>query len=84
MDQLFLEVIHSKEKIQFIDPDNGKNMNVVSVKFITATDIPVVTEQYPLLFRRASTYRFTHRLYLEQQVEHIIEKVELTQGGSNV
>ena len=84
LDRLFIEVMHSKEQIRFIDHKNGENMNVIAVKFITATDIPVAVEQEPLLFRRASTYRFIHRLYLEEQVEHKIGHVKITNGGNNV
>ena len=84
LDRMFLEAVKSKQKIVFSDPETGDNMQVVGIHFITAADVPAETESEPLLFRRAVTYRFVHRLHLEEAVERTIDRVLITNGGENV
>ena len=84
INKLFIKIKREKEKIQFIDPETNKNLNVTDILFMTTADVPEETDIEPMLFRRASSYKFVHRYYFTEDIEHTIEKINIKTDLVNI
>ena len=77
LSRLFIKIKRGKNIVQFTDPETSKNLNVTDIQFVTSTDIPEEINVEPIIFRRALSYKFIHRYYFEQSIDHTIETINL-------
>ena len=83
LDLLFLEAVKARERIVFADPVSGEPQEIVGIHLVTAADVPPDTEQEPVVYRRAATFRFTHCYHREEPVDRTIERIHLRDLGGN-
>ena len=82
--EVFIGLVEGDKKTSLVDPVTGVDLEMVGIRFDSSMDLGVVTHSEPFKYRRSVTFKFTHREYLEKEVEHTIDNVRVSYAGSDV
>ena len=69
--------------MRYFDPVTNIDQNVVDIRFDNSADLEPVVDKEPVLCLRSVTYKFVHRMYLEEKVMHTIENINIVHGDSD-
>lgn len=77
-------LIHERPRRVVTDPVTGEDQHVVGLRILGTQDLPPDFGGEPFLYRKAITIRVRRQEAQERPVEHTIDRIDITNGGTRV
>lgn len=78
------EIVHERPLRRVVDPVTGEDPCVTGLRTLGTNDLPPDFTGEPFLFKKAITIRVRYQQAYERPVEHRIERIDVTNGGTRV